>query len=276
MQKYLAILVLIASLFVGFATPRPARAQAAAALPPTTRAALMAAITAMVREQIPHQYEDTSKWGMTTEVWDGLHVRREGLRIKTKRRKKEVNHGAWTLYRIELTNPQEEFRIRVEKERELAEGGVAFDLVFAARLHVFGRRSRWVKGVQLISLSADADARVELRLSCKLAMSLDITQLPPDVVFHPQVDDARLDITYFRVDRISEVGGTLAKELGHGIERVLQKKVDEKRDRLVEKVNSAIDRHSDKLRISFDDLVASKWKRLTKHVSAGSGEPAGE
>jgi hypothetical protein len=241
-------------------------AVAAEAAPKVSTARLSAAITEIVREQIPHTYEDTSKWGGTTQVWDGLHMHMEGIHLKTKRRFKEVNHGAWSLYRVSLIDPETEFQVSVENERELGDGHVGFDIVFTARLDAFARRSRWVKGVQLISLSVSADARVSLRLSCELESYLDLSVLPPDVVFDPEITAARLELVDFNVRRISDVGGHLAHELGAAMEGVIRRKLADKSDHLAAKINTKIDERRDDLRISLSELVNSQWARLQKYV----------
>jgi hypothetical protein len=243
--------------------------------PAASRERLAAAIRSIVGEHIPHHYEDTSKWGGTTRVWDGLHVHREGLQIKTKRRYKEVNHGAWSLYRVTLVDPASEFQVAVENERVLGDGLVGFDLVFTAQLDAFARRSRWVKGVQLISISVNADARVSLRLSCELASYLDLSILPPDVVFEPKVTAARLELVDFNVRRISDVSGPLAHELGEAMEGVLRRKIAEKGERLVPKLNAKIDERRADLRLSLRELATSQWSRLQAYVRPqqnGAGE----
>ncbi|MEQ8786809.1 MAG: hypothetical protein RIC55_10945 [Pirellulaceae bacterium] len=230
------------------------------------RQRLVRLINELAREHIPHHYEDTSKWGGTAQRWDGLHVHREGLQIKTKRRYKEVNHGVWTLYRIDLIDPESDFRIGVENERELGGGVVGFDLVFTAHLKAFARRARWSKGVQLFSLSVDSEAWVELRLKCELSAHFDLRVLPPDVVFAPRVTDAKLNLTAFDVHRISDVSGSVAHELGKGVEAVLRRKIDEKSDQLVAKINARIDKHKDDLRLPLHDLAASQWSKLTHYI----------
>lgn len=258
----------------------PATPAAAADISPAdrqqARRRLVELINTLAREHIPAHYEDTSKWGGTTRRWDGLHVHREGLQIKTKRRFKEVNHGVWTLYRIDLIDPQNELHIAVENERELGGGVIGFDLVFTAHLNAFARRARWVKGVQLFSLSVDSEARVELRLRCELAARFDVRVFPPDVVFDPKVTDAKLELTAFNVRRISDVGGSVAHELGKGIEAVLRRKIDEKSDRLVAKINAKIEQHRDELRLPLHDLAASQWSKLTRYIQPADDQPQAE
>ncbi len=220
-------------------------------------------LTGVILENIPHRYEDKRDWGMTSERWDGLHIQLDGLKLKTKRRKKTVNHGTWKMYRIDLVNPNEEFRVRLENGRITDDGFVSFDLVTTAKLHAFGRVSKWVKGVQLYSFSADADAKAQLRLACRFAVGLDPTKLPPDIVFVPEVTGADLRLVEFEVQRISDVGGKIAEELGRGVRRIVEDKLDEKRDKLVERINRKLGEKDDDLRLSLHDLAIDKWRALT-------------
>src|SRR5438270_3930275 len=52
-------------------------------------------ITRLVREQLPDQYEKKKNWGHTAKSFDGVSVRMENGRLKTHRKFKEANDGAW-------------------------------------------------------------------------------------------------------------------------------------------------------------------------------------
>lgn len=223
-------------------------------------------VTAIARSHIPHNYENWKQWGKTSQRFDGLHISLDGLRLKTKRRKKEVNHGTWKMYRVYLIDPQQQFQVRVENIHDAGNGGVGFELLCTARLHIFGRLSQWVKGVQIISLGADADAQVRLRVSCQMVMRLDATKLPPDVLLRPSVSDANLEIVEFRLQQISDLHGPLVKELSSGVREVLEDEIEDRRPKLVRDLNSQIEKNQDQLRISVHDLLASRWSDLSRYV----------
>ncbi len=216
-------------------------------------------LTEIVLEHIPHSYENKKDWGHKSERWDGLHISLDGLRLDTKRRKKEVNHGTWNMYRIRFIEPDEELRVRLDNARLHKDGTVGFDIYVTAPLRAFGRTSKWVKGVQLYSFSANADARARLKLSCRVGVIMDITKLPPDIVFEPKVTDADLELLEFRVTRISAVGGKVAEELGRSIRRVLEREIEKKRHKLVDKLNRQIKKNKDDLRLSMHDAAVNKW-----------------
>ena len=226
--------------------------------PPDT-ANLQELITNLARAHMPHDFEDKRHWGMTDDRWDGLKFERDGIRIETRRRKKEVNHGHWKMYRAELANPNEEFSIRVKNLHRREDGLIGFDVIFLAKINVHGRSSEWVKGVQLYSISADGIADVKLRVSCLLGTNLDFSRLPPDLVFSPKVTDADLTLVDFQLIRISKAGGEVAQQLGNATEKILREKIDEKEAKIVRKANAAIEKNRDKFRLSAADFLQSQW-----------------
>ena len=225
-----------------------------------------AMINDVARATIPHQFDDTRKWGQTKRVWDGLKISREGLQIKTKRRWKDANHGTWKRYQVRLIDPDDSFQISIGKLEKISEGRARFDATFDARLDAFGRFSEWNRGVQLISVGVDAIGRVRLRVTCELGVKLDPSKLPPDVLLDPVVTAADLQLVEFEVERISDISGPVAEGLGRGIREILEDRLAKDRPKLVAKINRQIDKKRDKLRLSFQDLLTSKWKALVGNM----------
>ena len=240
-----------------------AMAQAAGDLPAIpVNQDLQELITDLARQVIPHEYKDEKKWGKTKEVVGGLYVKREGLRIKTHRTRKNVNHGTWTKYRIQLLDPDRQLQVRLERVRQLPNQRLAFQIVCTARLRTFGRLSQWQRGVQLISISAEADAEVELTIQCELGIYFDLSSVPPDLVLDPVVQDADLLVRDFRMRRISQLRGPVVKQLSASVREVLEDVVERRRNKLVARVNQQLDKHKDKLRLSLRDALESKWGDL--------------
>jgi hypothetical protein len=216
-------------------------------------------VTSLLREHLPREYEDTRKWGGTKRMWDGLHVRLDGLQLRTKRRWKDANHGTWKMYRVWLLDPNEQLDLTVTNVRRQEDGSVAFDLHAGAGLGLLGRVAEWRRDVQLFSLSAEGTARVRLSLQCQAALRLDPRKLPPDLVLIPKVNAAALEIDAFHIDRVSKIGGDVAEEIGREIRRTLEDKLAEDGAGLAEKLNRQIAKNQDKLRLSLHDALASKW-----------------
>lgn len=213
-------------------------------------------ITRIALENIPHTYKNDKDWGKTKEVWAGVRVWRDGLRIRTKRRKKHVNHGTWKRYQISLADPERRFHVHLANFREASNGRVEFDAWIDAALKVFGRVSQWEHGVQLISVGADADARVRLRVHCNVGIEFDPTKLPPDVFLDPVVTDANLQIVDFRLRRVSDLGSSIVSPLSHQVREVLEDQIAKRRPALVKKINRQIEKERDDLRLSLQDAFA--------------------
>ena len=218
----------------------------------------------IVRENIPQKYVRDKDWGLTAKRWDGLQVKRKGpLRITTKRKWKEVNHGAWKRYEVSQIDPDENLLLRIENVKDAEGAKVAFEVELASKLHVHGRRAQWAKGVQMYNVSADADASVVMRLWCEVGMRLDVGKFPPDVILVPKVTKANLDVTDFRLQSISKLDGPLVKKLSGSVHNFLLEKIAEKRHELPKKINKEIAKNDDKMRLSMSDFALSKWNSMT-------------
>lgn len=223
-------------------------------------------VTSIVGSNIPHTFKDISQWDKKAERWDGVSVKREGFRIITKRKKKEVNHGSWKRYEGRLIDPMENFQIDVLNLRDLGEGRVGFDLDVSARVQVLGQYAKWVKGVQLVALTADTRSLVKLRLACEVSGRLDITRLPPDMVVDPHVKSAELTLVEFDIERIGKLDGPVVKELGSEAKGILQSKIEDYQPKLVTKINAEIDKNKSRFRISMADFLSSKWGGMAKYL----------
>jgi hypothetical protein len=53
-------------------------------------------------KHVPDRFDGDDDWGKTKSVWAGVKVRREGWKLKTNRRRKELRHGRWVRYDVTL------------------------------------------------------------------------------------------------------------------------------------------------------------------------------
>jgi len=236
------------------ATPRPAEGSTI----PISES-LQQYITHLVLEEVPPVYENTKKWGGTKRVMTGLDWEQDGLKIETRRRWKDVNHGTWSRYKLKLIDPENTFEVRLENLRDLGDNTAGFDLIGVAKLACWGRMSQWKRGVQLISLSADADAKVRLVASVELKMAVDPKTFPPDIILSPKVTSADLQLQQFELQRLGLADGPVVEQVGELVEEGLQDYLAENRVKLAEKMNKQIDKKREKLRIPLSKLTTSKW-----------------
>ena len=233
----------------------------------TVPANLQTLLSSLVREAIPHEYENKKKWGQQKKTWDGVKLRMDGLKLETKRKWREANHGTWKRYTIEMIDPDESLSVTLTDFRKHEDGTIEFDVKMGSRLKCFGQLQRWNRGVKLLSLSADAKAKVDVQMRCAVNTSMDLSRLPPDVLFHPKVISAQVHLRDLTLDRISHADGPLVKELGDALERVLRKELSDRDEQLVARMNRQIKKKEDKLRLSLHDRLKYGWLKPTEQTA---------
>jgi len=234
--------------------------------------ALEHTVTRAVLRSIPHEHVDRSDWGRTKYMTTGLDVEVRGLKIETRRRKKHVKHGSWRMYRLQLINPDKEFRIRLANFHDAGEGMLGFDAVVTGRVKAFARLAQWRRGVQLLAISGEGDARLHLKLACVVGVDFDAQKVPPDVIIRPEVRAADLRIVDYRLNRVSKVGGSVARQIGRSMEWFVDRRVDKLGAKIVKKANEEIADSEDDLRLSVQDnvtdAVSDLFGRVKKSLSS--------
>ncbi len=196
-------------------------------------------------------YVDEKKWGKTKNLTVGIRLEQKGLVVRPRRRRKEVKHGTWERYEIHLADPNRPVGIKVTRIRQGEEvgksGGMELDVTVRAPLRLHGRVARWERGVQLYNISADAEADVQVALTCRMQAKLDVHQFPPGLTLRPQVTRAKVQVTSFRLQRISDLHGPLVKRLGKNLRGVLNEQLRKKEPKLVQKINRQLDKYARRL-----------------------------
>lgn len=230
-------------------------------------------VTDLVREQLPAEYEKSKNWGHTKRVVVGLDIEPDGLKIETRRRYKEVNDGTWTRYKVTPIEPEKHFAVRVEHIEQLTGNKVRVQLSAVSKVKLFGRMSQWERGVQLVSLSAEADAKVRVQGTVEIALQLDPTKFPPDVSLVPTVTAADAQIAEFKLQRVGKLDGPLVKSLSDETRDVLAAEIAERRPKLVESMNKQLAKKQDKLKFSLSDLLKSEWgKYAPAELTGGAAD----
>jgi hypothetical protein len=99
--------------------------------------------------------------------------------------------------------------------------------------------------------------------------------VPPDFVVKPHIADARLELVRFELVRFSQLQGPAARVLGDGLQDVLDEVLQDKRQKLVDKLNQQIVRKQDRLRLSLHDSASELWQQVRDrmHPTATADEP---
>ncbi len=220
-------------------------------------------LTGLAIKNLPVPYVEDKDWGKTDERWDGIRVYRNSKgRLTTKRRKKTVNHGTWKKYTVDLIDPVKNLRVSVSNFREHDDGVTSFTVGAAAKVNVHARQSKWVKGLQLYSISVEGKADVSVAVDIRLATELVPTKFPPDLKLIPTAESATIEIRKFRIDRVSKAGGEVAQQLTRAARSQMESRLAKYEKKIVDKLNKSIEKKKDRLTLSLHDALQSKWASL--------------
>lgn len=212
-------------------------------------------VAAMIADAIPREYDRKQDWGRTKEVTTGLRSSGNFFKFDIHRTKSTVNDGVWKHYQAALMEPQENLVVRVDNLRSIEAGKIAFTLFVTSKLHGWGRAKVYERGVHLIALEADADAKVSLWLDCEVALEMAPSSFLTGIAVRPQVTAARMSLDEFRLNRVSDVSGPIVRELGDGIKRLIEDELNG--PKLAAKLNHSIEKRRDRLVFTPEMLVGT-------------------
>jgi hypothetical protein len=215
----------------------------------------------LIADALPRSYSDAKHWGGQKHFTKGLKVELDGLKLETRRRKELVNHGTWKRYDVWIPEGQK-LALDISDVRTFDDGRVTFRLAAAGPLSGRIELQQWERGVRLLGISADCEAKVKLVLDVEAALSSKQGTLLPTVAVVPKVTAASAEMTDFRLRRIGELRGPLAKELGDRAEGTLQREVREQNQKIADKINKSIAKRQDDLRVSGDEFLKEQWEKL--------------
>ncbi|MEM9644522.1 MAG: hypothetical protein AAF989_05980 [Planctomycetota bacterium] len=223
--------------------------------------------------KLPASYKGDKDWGRQKQVWAGVDMKRDGLKLRTHRKYRDVNHGRW--FRYEVTPrphavsptaagppggaPQSSVNLEILRVRQ-SDDAWLIDASVNAPLDFTTQVQRWNLGLKWYSVSTNGDMRVRVNLTVKVRFTTDYQELPPALVIDPEVVDAKLVLEQFDIDRVSKIGGEVAEEIGVVVERNLKRFwIDKLNDKLSSKLNRSIDKHRDDLRLSLTSYFEGIW-----------------
>jgi len=218
-----------------------------AAEPPTAASPdkIAAAVAEIIADAIPREYERKKDWGRQKEITTGVRSSGNFFKFDIHRTKTAVNHGVWKHYRATLVDPEQNLQVRIDNLRSVAPGRIAFTLFVTAKLHGWGRAKVYDRGIHLIALEAETDAKVSLWLDCEIALETAPASFLTGIAVRPQVIAARMKLDEFRLTRVSDVSGPVVRELGDGIRHLIEDEFNG--PQLADKLNRSIEKRRDRL-----------------------------
>jgi hypothetical protein len=247
--------LLMARLYAETVTPSPPTTEKP--LVDAARNALAWTFAQLIEDAIPAHYDKQKDWGRTKNITVG--VRNEGFKLK--RLKKPVKHGVWKHYQVWQVDPDENLLARVENLRTLDGGRVGFTLILSAKLNLWARAKVYQYGVHMIALEVEGETGFDLALDCEVGARLKKDDQGTRVAVEPKVENARLTLRGFRLNRISDAKGFLVRELGEEVQNLVERELQG--PKLTAKLNRAIDKKRDRLEYSLPSFVDSSWWPLS-------------
>ncbi|EMI20933.1 hypothetical protein RMSM_02145 [Rhodopirellula maiorica SM1] len=205
-------------------------------------------------QEVPPVYTGDKDWGETRKVWAGIRAKFDGLKLKTHRRFKQVNHGRWIRYEIKLpqVNAPDAATTKINSATLTDEDRWRIDSVTETPMQFTAKVERWNLGIKLYSVTVTGHLRVQLQLTSTIGLYLDYSEIPPAVVAQPMIEGAKLTLASFEIDRVSRIGGDAAEAWGEIMQEIIvQRFIENQNDQIVTKLNREIEKHREDLRFSW-------------------------
>ena len=214
----------------------------------------------------PRTIDGDKDWGETKKVWAGVKIRRDGFQIKTHRRWEYLNHGRWLRFSATLpdSNASNAAKVSVQEvesylDPETMRQRWRITSTLDAPIDFVARIQRWNIGVRLFSMTVSGRMRIALESTLTVGIDPDYGEVPPAIVVDPIIEDAQIALREFEVERISNFGGDFAEEWGELLESTITDRiVDKQNEKLTSRLNRAIDKQRDDLRISLAEWLR-RW-----------------
>lgn len=249
-------------------------------LPPQETQQVLQWAADWVRLALPASYEGDKDWGDKKRVYAGVQLDFKDHRLTSKRRWRELNHGRWIKYSVDLHDPAQPERLTIDITRAWMDDQqrIHFDALIRSRLDWVLQQERWTLGTRLWSVTVRGTAEVQFRIVGNVGINFDWTRIPPDVVVSPEIESSQLTLQRLKVDRISKIGGEVAEAFGELAEHLLQEEyLPRQQTKITQRLNRQLDRRSDRLRFSASDWLTQSWNRprpqqIPRHQSSAASD----
>ena len=198
---------------------------------------------------LPETYSDDDDWGKEKRIQSGLNIERDGLKIHTSRRWKNVNHGTWRRVDAKLIDPEERFKLAVSLLPREEQSVPRYRIRTSMRLNTTGRQQGWSLGAKLYSISAEAWADVSVEVDVRFRSEVTKTDDGSKLRVLPYVERSRVRLEGFSLRRISHAKGSAVRGYGDALEGLIRRAVRKKGDKLAAKVNSKVQKKPERFEV---------------------------
>jgi hypothetical protein len=194
-----------------------------------------------VAKKLPKEVEKEFGWGATIPVPPKLPLPRLRKYVKVGDRL-EVPHGAWSLVRGKIEDPDKNLVIQVRDFRQLEPTLYRVAVDADATIATEAEWQQWQKGLPIFGATALADAEVRLALVCDVRVSFDVSAFPPALNLEPKVSDLQLDLKALNLRQLGNriVQAENPKELGARFEDIFRQALKQSEPKLKELANEAL------------------------------------
>jgi hypothetical protein len=214
----------------------------------------------IIIENVPLLLEEKKGWGDQAHIFDGFKVTGKGLKARMEPRKKLVNHGLWKHYRIAVVDPPRDLVIRFPRMQYLKGKGIAFTVEVLAHAHGYFNMQQHSNGLQVFSAATEAEMDLRIVLEGLVGVRVEPTHWFPDLFLQPRVDRVTLELPNIDVERFGKMKGKVVHETGDSFRRLLEDKLNDKEDKVPEKINKEISKkwNEGTLKISLTDYLRNQ------------------
>jgi len=247
-----------------------------APLPKADYTALSKMIHKVVVSQLPKVFHGQTGWGQTVPIPDGLRLMQRRKKVQVGDHL-ELPHGHWRKTRGWFEDPDRDLTILVRDLHPLGTKAYRITLDVDAMLHGATEIEQWQKGLLLVAVTGEADARVGILLECDVALSLG-NGFPPEVKVEPKVTDLKLELKDFDLRRVDAsrpgialaLQGPGARDLGNEVRKALQDLLHTAEPGIKDRANEAIARSLREGKGTFS--AAALLQALSTQTNAKAGK----
>ncbi len=228
---------------------------------PEQRESLSRFIRRVLIDSLPPTIEGKDDWGDQKEMFAGVGLKADPGPLKLEKKTKNVNHGLWKRYEIQLVDPERQLRFQIADAHTIGPRHIAFVIEAMSPLKVHVQLERWRLGVKLLNGTGDADATVKARIAGEVRYRFDSASSQTQLVLDPNVQNATLDLVEFDLRKVWQLEGPLVQEVGDLLTPPLSKLIHKQEESIVAKMNKELAKHPEKLQLALPRPFGLDWKR---------------